>query len=689
MNSLISIIIVNYNVRDYLANCLNSIYSSKYTNNIEIIVIDNNSRDNSVQMVKEKYSKINLIENKINYGFSKAVNQGIKISKGEYLLLLNPDTVLEKNTLEILKNYMEQNKKVGMCGPKILNSDGTLQLSCKRSFPTPMVAFPKLIGLDKLFPKSKWAGKYNLTYLDENKCHSVDAISGSFMFIRKEILKTVGFLDENFFMFGEDLDLCFRIKKNNFDIHYVPQTQIIHFKGESVKSVPLESIKWFYNAMDLFVNKHFSSKTSILFTLLLKIGIFLRKISSIFSSNLIILFPFILDIIMIITSFVIGISIRFNSYEIILQSYIPILVIYSIIWIFIIFIFDLYTKFILSYNRALMASFLGFLFCVTFTYFLKDFAYSRAVLIYSSFLVCILIPAWRLIFNILRSRGYINFLIDGDKPIFSRPAIIVGIGAEGIRILNKINNRPDTGIYVIGFVESNMNSLNLFELKKNNINILGPINKLSELIQLYKIRELIFTSDNLEIKKMVEIMDSLKSLRLTYRVVPKDKDILLGKASVEDISDIPFLNIEYTLYHRINLFSKRLFDIFFSTFLILVFSPILILLFTIYKSNELFIWGLENKKIKIRLIKTNIIFFKELPLLFNIFFGEISFVGSDMVSVQTKEKNMICKPGLTGIYRIKKFKLGDNDKNIYDHYYVQNQSMAFDLEILIRTIFFF
>ena len=331
MNSLISIIIVNYNVRDYLANCLNSIYSSKYTNNIEIIVIDNNSRDNSVQMVKEKYSKINLIENKINYGFSKAVNQGIKISKGEYLLLLNPDTVLEKNTLEILKNYMEQNKKVGMCGPKILNSDGTLQLSCKRSFPTPMVAFPKLIGLDKLFPKSKWAGKYNLTYLDENKCHSVDAISGSFMFIRKEILKTVGFLDENFFMFGEDLDLCFRIKKNNFDIHYVPQTQIIHFKGESVKSVPLESIKWFYNAMDLFVNKHFSSKTSILFTLLLKIGIFLRKIYSIFSSNLIILFPFILDIIMIITSFVIGISIRFNSYEIILQSYIPILVIYSII----------------------------------------------------------------------------------------------------------------------------------------------------------------------------------------------------------------------------------------------------------------------------------------------------------------------------------------------------------------------
>ena len=260
MNSLISIIIVNYNVRDYLDNCLNSIYKSKLIKNIEIIVVDNDSSDNSAQMVIEKHPNINLIQNKTNFGFSKAVNQGIKISSGKYLLLLNPDTVLEKNTLNILINYMENNKSVGMCGPKILNSDGTLQLSCKRSFPTPIVAFPKLIGLDKLFPKNKWVGRYNLTYLDENQCHSVDAISGSFMFIRKQILNEVGFLDEEFFMFGEDLDLCFRIKKYNYQIHYVPTTQIIHFKGESVKSVPLESIKWFYNAMDLFVNKHFSSK---------------------------------------------------------------------------------------------------------------------------------------------------------------------------------------------------------------------------------------------------------------------------------------------------------------------------------------------------------------------------------------------------------------------------------------------
>jgi len=684
---MISIIIVNYNVRDYLSNCISSIYSSIHNYKIEIIVIDNNSHDNSVQMIRDKYPKIKLIENKTNFGFSRAVNQGINFSTGEYILLLNPDTVLEKKTLSILYEYMEKHPNVGMCGPKILNSDGSLQLSCKRSFPSPVVALPKLLGLDKFFPRNKWIGKYNLTYLDEDQCHSVDAISGSFMFIKKYVIEKVGYLDENFFMFGEDLDLCFRVKKNNFEIHYVPFTEIIHFKGESVKSDPLESIKWFYNAMDLFVNKHFSSRTLFLFIFLLKTGIFLRKIFTLLLSTFIRSLPFFLDLISITISFFIGISLRFNSVEIIMYDYITILIIYSFIWIFICSILQLYSRFILYYNRALLASFLGFLVSVTFTYFLKEFAYSRAVLIYSSILICILIPGWRLFFNILRSRGYINFFKEGQSPIFSRRAIIVGLGSEGLRIFKKINQRPDTGIHVLGFVELSTDKLNSFEINsKTNINILGPMNKLSELIKFHNIRELIFTSDKLEIKEMIKTMDSLKDLHLMFRIVPRDKDTLLGKASVEDVSNIPFLNIEYTLYHRFNIFSKRLFDLFLSTILILLLSPFFLILKIIFKWEKKIIWGLENKKVEIREVKTNILFFKELPLLFNIFFGQISFVGSSRISVHNSRNNMICKPGLTGIYRIKKFNFEKNEENFYDHYYVQNQSMAFDLEILIRTI---
>jgi len=298
-----------------------------------------------------------------------------------------------------------------------------------------------------------------------------------------------------------------------------------------------------------------------------------------------------------------------------------------------------------------------------------------------------MIPGWRLIFNILRSRGYINFFKGAQSPIFSRRAIIVGLGSEGLRILKKINHRPDTGIYVLGFVELNTDKLNSFEFNtKTNINILGPMNKITELIKLHNIRELIFTSDKHDIKEMIKIMDNLKDLRLIFRVVPRDKDILLGKASVEDVSNIPFLNIEYTLYHRFNIFFKRLFDLFFSTILILFFSPIFLILKIIFKWEKKFIWGLENKQIEIIKVKTNIIFFKELPLLFNIFFGQISFVGSSRISVKNNKKNMICKPGLTGIYRIKKFNFEKNDENFYDHYYVQNQSMVFDLEILIKTI---
>ena len=258
-----------------------------------------------------------------------------------------------------------------MIGPKILNANGTLQLACKRSFPTLGVALPKLLGFSRLFPRSKWAGKYNLTYLDEDQISSVDAISGSCMFIRSFLFHELKGFDERFFMFGEDLDLCSRIWKNNYEVHYVPNTQIIHYHGESVKSAPFDSINAFYNAMILFVDKHFSFGAGWLMKFAIRFGINTRKFLSMIGEKRSQILSVTIDTIVILSAFMIAISMRFSNFEPITMSNGLVPAIYIIFWIGVGFIFQLYNRYILSYSRAIISSVTGFFLAVAFTYFFK------------------------------------------------------------------------------------------------------------------------------------------------------------------------------------------------------------------------------------------------------------------------------------------------------------------------------
>ena len=229
----LAVIIVSYNVESFLKQCITSI-TTTISKDVKIIILDNNSRDAS-EMVENSFPEITLIKNHINLGFSKAVNQGLSLLNTPFVCILNPDTLVEENTFESILHWMKRFPKVGVVGPKVINADGSLQKSCKRSLPTPFNAIPKLLGLDNLLPKSRLFGRYNLTYMDENQIHSVDAISGSFMLIRKEVIDKVGLFDERFFMFGEDLDFSYRIKKTGYDVIYYPFVKVIHYKGESVK----------------------------------------------------------------------------------------------------------------------------------------------------------------------------------------------------------------------------------------------------------------------------------------------------------------------------------------------------------------------------------------------------------------------------------------------------------------------
>ncbi|CUS98935.1 Glycosyltransferase, GT2 family [Candidatus Kryptonium thompsonii] len=307
----LSIIIVNYNVKDFLENALRSIEKAIEGISAEVFVVDNASEDGSVEMVKQKFPWVKVIANKQNLGFAKANNQALKIAKGKYILLINPDTIVQEDTFKVLISFFESHPECGMAGCKILNPDGTLQLACRRSFPTPWVAFTKMVGLSTLFPKSKIFAKYNLTYLDPDVITEVDAVSGSFMMIRREVYEQVGGLDDDFFMYGEDIDWCYRIKKAGWKIYYVPLTQIIHFKGESTRRSNIDEIRVFYDAMRIFVRKHY--REFALLGLILKVGIVVRGLIAMIGKFIKSYWDMVVDVFVVLISFMVGEFIRFNA----------------------------------------------------------------------------------------------------------------------------------------------------------------------------------------------------------------------------------------------------------------------------------------------------------------------------------------------------------------------------------------
>ena len=272
----LSVIIVNYNVEHFLEQCLHSVEKSIKDLDVEVFVVDNNSVDGSMAMVKRKFPWAKRIENKENLGFSKANNQAMRMAEGEYVLLLNPDTVVQEDTFHKVVKFMDEHPDAGGLGVKMVDGKGNFLPESKRGLPTPSVAFYKIFGLSALFPKSKKFSKYHLGYLDKDEVHEIDVLSGAFMLMRKEALDKVGLLDEAFFMYGEDIDLSYRITQGGYKNYYFPDTRIIHYKGESTKKGSLNNVFVFYRAMVIFAEKHFSAKNARLFSFFINMAIYLR-----------------------------------------------------------------------------------------------------------------------------------------------------------------------------------------------------------------------------------------------------------------------------------------------------------------------------------------------------------------------------------------------------------------------------
>lgn len=277
----LSVIIVSYNVKYFLEQCLVSVLNASEGIDCEIFVVDNNSTDDSCSMVKNKFQGINLIVNHTNRGFSAANNQAIKIAKGKFILILNPDTIVEEDTFHKCIEFMVDHPDAGSLGVRMIDGSGRFLPESKRGIPYPATAFCKMIGLSYLFPKSKLFNKYHLGYLNESKTNKVDVISGAFMFLRKEAVHKTGLLDEDYFMYGEDIDYSYRLLKAGFSNYYFPGTTITHFKGQSTSKTDIKVTLAFYRAMLIFVQKHLKDGNSNILVFLIKVAIFFRATLSV------------------------------------------------------------------------------------------------------------------------------------------------------------------------------------------------------------------------------------------------------------------------------------------------------------------------------------------------------------------------------------------------------------------------
>jgi GT2 family glycosyltransferase len=273
----LSVIIITYKEREMLRRCLQSVFASATDYNFEVIVTDSNSEDGSVEMVRQDFPQALVLDNRVNLGFSKGNNVAIKQARGRHVLLLNADTIVLPYTLDLSIRYMDEHSDVGAMGCKVLLPNGELDKACRRRFPNPINSFFRLFGLKKF-------SNYNIDVPVDQEME-VDAIMGAYFFVRKSVIDEVGMLDEEFFMYGEDLDWCWRIREAGYKIMYYPTAQITHYKYGASKNIPFRAIRWAHQAMKIFYRKHYAPDYNFVFNCLVYTGINIRM-SFVFISNL-------------------------------------------------------------------------------------------------------------------------------------------------------------------------------------------------------------------------------------------------------------------------------------------------------------------------------------------------------------------------------------------------------------------
>ncbi|MDP2336919.1 MAG: glycosyltransferase [Bacteroidota bacterium] len=559
----LSIVIVNYNVKYFLEQCLHAAQKAALKVSSEIIVVDNDSVDGSCQMIEEKFPEVILIANKENVGFSKANNQGIRIAKGEYILLLNPDTVVEEDSFMKIVRFMDQTPDAGGLGVKMIDGKGRFLPESKRGLPTPEVAFWKMSGFSKLFPRSKRFGRYHLGYLDQDQVHEVEVLAGAFMLLRRETLDKVGLLDEDYFMYGEDIDLSYRITQGGYKNYYFPETAIIHYKGESTKKGSINYVKVFYNAMIIFAGKHFSKGNARRYAILINLAIYLHAFLTLAGRFLKTSFLPVIDALLIYLGFAILLP-NWEAYKFQRGYYPPeylhvAVPIYILIWIASIWLNGGYRKNI-EFSRIFKGLFWGTLSILVFYSLVSEsMRYSRALLLLGSIWAFAALPAYRFLLSLIRLTG-LELELGKQKRI-----VIVAAETESKRISELIIG-SGLKIDTVGFVSP----VGLI----HNPFYLGNIHQLPEIIRINKIDELIFSSEDIPSQEIIRIMLDLNDLNIDYKIAPPESLSIIGSNSISTAGDLYVVHIN-SIAKENNKQNKRAFDLALSIGMFIL-SPVLI-----------------------------------------------------------------------------------------------------------------
>lgn len=562
----LSIIIVNYNVKHFLEQCLHSVYKALAGMESEIFVVDNHSLDGSCHLVKEKFPEVILIENQENVGYSRANNQAIRLAKGEYILLLNPDTVVEEDTFDKTIRFMDEHPDAGGLGVKMIDGKGTFLPESKRGLPTPWVAFYKIFGLSKLFPSNTKLGRYHLSFLDKDLIHSVDILCGAFMLMRKTTLEKTGLLDETFFMYGEDIDLSYRILKAGYKNYYFPDTTIIHYKGESTRKGSINYVKMFYHAMLIFSKKHFSGGNFKIYSYFIHLAIYFRAFLAIAKRVISRIYLPVADFIMIYIGYRIFVPLweklmfEPDYYpEIFLKVIVPA---YILIWLTGIQVSGGYRRpvSILRILRGILWGTLTIL--IAYSLINEQYRFSRALILIGTGWSLLLLPATRIFLNKLKIKGF-ELDIERQKRI-----AIAGREEETVRVINLLHLTPVNPVIV--------GTISLSSDGYSREDTLGPIGQIREIIQVNRIDEIIFCAEDLSSAEIIRTMLDLSKMDVTYKIAPPESFSIIGSNSIHTAGDLYLVDVN-AITKRTNLRQKRWLDI--VVLMILVMSLPIILWF--------------------------------------------------------------------------------------------------------------